>query len=203
MFLLGLAMLVYGYRLFLVMLPIWGFFMGLWLGADTTSLILGTGFLGTVTGWVVGFTLGLILAVLSYLFYGFAVALQAALIGYSLSAGVMSAVIGPGILAAITGLVFAVIVMILTFAFNLQKYIVIVITSLLGANTVLLSFLVFFGRISLQDLASSGSAILLILQESWLWLLFILVIAGAGIWSQIRANRKYKFQREYYVEGWG
>jgi len=196
-------MLVYGYRLFLVMLPIWGFFMGLWLGADTTSLILGTGFLGTVTGWVAGFLLGLIFAVLSYVFYGFAIALQAAIIGYSLSAGAMSAFVGPGTVAAITGLFFAAIVMALTFIFNLQKYVVIVATSLLGANTLLLSFLVFFRQISLQELASTGSAILLIMQESWLWLLIVLMIAGVGIWSQIHTNRKFKFTREHYFEGWG
>ena len=51
--LLGAAILLAGYRFFLVMLPIWGFFGGLWLGAYAVTLILGTGFLATTTGLVV------------------------------------------------------------------------------------------------------------------------------------------------------
>ncbi|NIV36351.1 MAG: hypothetical protein GWN58_44985, partial [Anaerolineae bacterium] len=67
--LLGAAILLAGYRFFLVMLPIWGFFGGLWLGAYAVTLIFGTGFLATTTGLVVGFVVGIITAVLSYLFY--------------------------------------------------------------------------------------------------------------------------------------
>jgi hypothetical protein len=36
--LIGMAFLLYGYRLFLVMLPIWGFFAGFWLGAQTIAM---------------------------------------------------------------------------------------------------------------------------------------------------------------------
>ena len=53
--LLGAAFLLAGYRFFLVMLPIWGFFGGFWIGAYAISLILGGGFLATTTGLVVGF----------------------------------------------------------------------------------------------------------------------------------------------------
>ena len=52
--LLGLAFCFVGYRFFLVMLPIWGFFAGFWIGAYGTSLLLGTGFLGTTIALVVG-----------------------------------------------------------------------------------------------------------------------------------------------------
>ncbi|MGD9093119.1 MAG: hypothetical protein PVF74_09725, partial [Anaerolineales bacterium] len=79
--LLGLAVCFFGYRLFLVMLPIWGFFAGLWLGAATVMWLFGEGFLATVTGLVVGFVVGLVLAVLSYLFYIVGVALVATFLG--------------------------------------------------------------------------------------------------------------------------
>ena len=58
--LLGVAFCFAGYRFFLVMLPIWGFFAGFWLGAQTTVLLFGDGFLATTTGWVVGFVAGII-----------------------------------------------------------------------------------------------------------------------------------------------
>ena len=37
-----------------MLLPIWGFFAGFWLGAQTITWVLGEGFLATTTGWVVG-----------------------------------------------------------------------------------------------------------------------------------------------------
>ena len=65
----GLALCFAGYRLFLVLLPIWGFFFGLALGAQTVQAIFGEAFLATITSWVVGFIVGGVFAVLAYLFY--------------------------------------------------------------------------------------------------------------------------------------
>ena len=76
--LVGLAVCFNGYRWFLILLPIWGFFFGFGLGAQTLQAILGVGFVATVTSWVLGFLVGLVFAVLSYLFWivgGAAVAL--------------------------------------------------------------------------------------------------------------------------------
>ena len=72
--LVGLIIAFNGYRLFLVLLPIWGFFFGFGLGAQTIQALFGGGFLATTTSWVVGFVVALVFAVLSYLFYMVAVA---------------------------------------------------------------------------------------------------------------------------------
>ena len=122
-----------GYRLFLVLLPIWGFFVGFALGAQTIQALLGDAFLGTVTGWVVGFVVAVIFAVLSYLFYLFAVIIIAAGLGYGLGVGIMTTFIPMGILAWIVGVVLAVVVVVVTLRFNLQKYVIIIATSLAGA----------------------------------------------------------------------
>jgi len=203
LFLFSLAMLFYGYRIFFVMLPVWGFFAGFWLGADVTSLVLGSGFLGSVTGWVVGFVLGLIFAVLSYMFYGIAVAVQAAVIGYSIGTGLIAAFLGNGMFSVLSGIIFALVVLVLTFVFNLQKYVIIAITSMLGSNMALLSVLLLLGRVNLQSLPTHGSSIIPIIQDSWLWLIVGFFLVSAGIWGQIRTNRTYQFQRETYIEGWG
>ena len=79
----GVLLAFFGYRLFLVLLPIWGFFFGFLLGAETVQwLFNGTGLLVDVTGWVVGLVVGAIFAVLSYLFYIAAVAIIAGSLGY-------------------------------------------------------------------------------------------------------------------------
>jgi hypothetical protein len=71
----GMVVVFNGYKLFLVLLPIWGFIFGFVFGAQTMEALFGVGFLATVTSWVVGFVVGAVFAVLSYLFYIVAIAL--------------------------------------------------------------------------------------------------------------------------------
>ncbi len=87
---IGLAFAFYGFKLFLVLLPIWGFFAGFLLGANGIAYIFGETFLATATGWVVGFLLGLLFAVLSYLFYWVAVILLGGALGYQLTLGILA-----------------------------------------------------------------------------------------------------------------
>ena len=201
---IGLILCFWGYRTFLVMLPIFGFFAGFWLGAEAVALIFGTGFLVTITGWVVGFFLGLVVAVLSYLFYFVGVALVALAAGAALGAGVMGAFgFDSALLVLMVEIVSAVVVAGLTLVFNLQKYVIIAITALGGANAIVLSPLLLFDRVSLASVSGAGSAVKPVLQDSWLWLVVWLIIAVGSIVYQIRSNRSYAFNRDIYVEGWG
>ena len=95
----GLTVAFYGYRIFLILLPIWGFFFGFGLGAQTITVLFGDAFLATVTGWVVGFVVGVIFAVLSYLFYIVGVAIFSGSFGYALGIAIMGAIGLTGILA--------------------------------------------------------------------------------------------------------
>ncbi len=61
--LVGVAICFNGYRWFLFLLPIFGFFFGFVLGLDTMQSLFGVGLIGTATGWVVGFIVALIFAV--------------------------------------------------------------------------------------------------------------------------------------------
>ena len=202
--LLGLAFCFLGYRVFLVMLPIWGFFAGFWLGAEAVALLLGTGFLATVTGWVAGAALGLVGAVLSYVFYLAGVAIVAAGVGAALGAGLMSAIgFETGLLTTLAWLAGGLVAAGLTLWYNVQKYVIIVITAAAGANLLVLSPLLLFGRISLEELTLAGSSVGLVFQESWLWVVVWVILAVAGVVVQLRANREYVFTPDRYVEGWG
>jgi hypothetical protein len=200
----GLAFCFAGYRVFLVMLPIWGFFAGFWLGAEATSLLLGTGFLAATTGWVIGFVVGLLGAVLSYLFYMLGVGLLAAAFGWAMGAGFMNALgFDPGLLTAMVGIIAALMMAGLVVLLNIQKYVIIAITAIGGANAIVLSGLLLFGRVSLEELRGAGNAIAPILQDSWFWLVIWLALGAAGLIVQIMTNRTYVFDREQYQEGWG
>jgi hypothetical protein len=201
---LGAAILLAGYRFFLVMLPIWGFFGGLWLGAYAVTLILGTGFLATTTGLVVGFAVGIIGAVLSYLFYIVGVLIIAGAFGGALASSIMSALgFDPGLIMAIVTIVSALIAAGLTLLLNLQKLVLIVLTAMAGAVLVVLAGMLAFGQVTVADLQAGGNAIQPIFEGSWFWGIVWLLLAVVGVVVQIRANRTYVFTRDMYVEGWG
>ena len=201
---LGVAFLLWGYRIFLVMLPIWGFFAGFWLGAAGISLFLGQGFLATVTGWVVGFLLGVIGAVLSYLFYGAFVIIVAALVGAGLAAPILTALgITTGWIIALVAIISAAVVAVATLVLNLQKYVIILITSLGGADLIVLAGMLLFGLVTVADVQGGGNLLAPVFKESWLAVLAWLVLAVVGFASQVKANRTFTFERDEYVEAWG
>lgn len=203
-FAIGLVLLLWGYRAFLAMLPIFGFFAGLWLGAHAIAALFGSGFLADVAGLVVGFVVGLVFAVLSYLFYALGIALVAGAIGYGLGSGLMQAIgIDATWLAVLVGIALAVVVILLVFRFNLQKAVVIALTAIAGANALLLAVLVLLGRVSPDAVQGAGNAIRPVLQDGWFWAAVWLVIAVAGAVYQFRTNRTYTFAVEEYEAGWG
>jgi hypothetical protein len=200
---LGAALCLAGYRIFLVMLPIWGFFGGLWLGAYSVTLIFGTGFLSTTTGLVVGFVVGIIGAVLSYLFYLVGVLIIAGAFGGALGSGIMSALgFDPGLIMAIVTIVSALIAAGLTLLLNLQKHVLIILTAMAGAVLFVLAGTLVFGQVSLADLQAGGNFVRPIFQGSWFWGIVWLALTAVGVVVQIQANRTYVFTKEMYVEGW-
>ena len=180
-----------GYRLFLVLLPIWGFFAGFALGAQAVHFLLNVGLFATVTGWVVGFVVGLIFALLSYLFYFFAVGIVSFSLGYGATVALlawigMSAGFLVWIIAVIVGVGFAFVV----YKFNLQKYAVIVATAVGGTAAIIYTLLAMFnGALAVQLFANPVG---LAIANSFWWVLFFLVVAGFGIYFQILANRDYE-----------
>jgi len=186
-----------GYRFFMFLLPIWGFFFGLGLGANSVQLILGEAFLGTVTGWIVGFFVGLIFAVLSYLFYAFAVAIIAGSLGYGIGIGLMSWIFNPDpngafIIGWLVGVVLAVVLIVVTLQFNLAKYVIIVATAVGGAAAVVATMALGVEGLALLDLARNP--IQTLLNASIWWALFFLVLAAFGIVVQIQVNRAYTIE---------
>jgi hypothetical protein len=79
----GAAFAFYGFKFFLLLLPVWGFFFGFLFGANAITLLFGDGFLATTSSWVVGFVVAILFAALSYLYYWFAIVWLGATAGYA------------------------------------------------------------------------------------------------------------------------
>lgn len=188
------ALIFGGYRFFLFLLPIWGFFFGFGLGASAVQALFSTGLLATVTSWVVGFIVAVIFALLSYFFYAAAVAVAAGILGYMLGVGIMD-LFGLNGLALITFIVataLAVVAVIVTFRFNLQKYVIIAATAIGGAALAVGVILLGVGGIDLVRLAESP--VRLLFQTSPFMGIVFVLLAIAGIAVQIRANRRFEVE---------
>jgi hypothetical protein len=202
--LFGALLCFAGYRFFLVMLPVWSFFGGFWLGAKGVTLVLGEGFLATATGLTVGLILGIALAIFSWQFYEIGVALLGAVVGAWLGSNLMQA-LGFGLnnlLTILVALGCALVAGVLTYVQNWQKFLVIALSAIAGANALVLAFLLLNGRVSIEGLRGAGSAIRPVLADSWIWLVIWLGLAIAGIVLQVRSYRHAMFEKSSFVKYW-
>jgi hypothetical protein len=182
-----------GYRLFLLLLPIWGFFFGFGLGAQTIQMVFGEAFLASITSWVVGFITALLFAMLSYLFYAFAVGVIAGSLGYGLGVAIMGIFSADlTILTWIVGVVLAVVVIGVTFYFNLAKYVIIIATAVGGAAVAIGTLVVGVEHVQLLTLAENP--VQAGLNAAPIWTILFLVMAVAGIASQIQVNRSLEIE---------
>ena len=190
--LFGLALTFAGYRLFLVLLPIWGFFFGFFLGAQAVQAIFGEAFLATVTSWVVGFIVAGVFAVLAYLFYLAAVALASFSLGYTASVGLLTALglpLAGGFIAWIIAVVVGVALAVVVLRFNIQKWVIEFGTAFLGASAIVGVFVLLFGGPAAQVLENP---VKFVLNNSPFWLIVFVVLGIAGFVLQVMHNRSFE-----------
>ena len=179
-----------GYRFFLVLLPIWGFFFGFAVGIQAVQALLGDAFFATVTSWAVGFVVALAFALFSYLFYIFAVALISGSLGYGLVVAIMGAIgFSFGFLTWIIALVVGVVFAVVTLRFNLAKYVIIIATALGGAAMAVGTLVLGVENVDLAKAAANP--IQTMLSGHPFWTIIFLVMVAGGIFVQWRAGRFY------------
>jgi hypothetical protein len=196
--LFGLAITFGGYRLFLVLLPIWGFFFGFGLGAQTLQLLFGYGFLATISSWVVGFIVGALFGVLSYMFYMFGVAILAGSVGYALGVSLLVWIgLPPGFITWLVGIIVGIVLVVITLVFNLQKYMIVIGTSIIGSG--LLIGTLMLGVVGVGLVRFLDNPIQSMLQNSPLWTILYLVLVVGGIIVQLRTTPPAEF--DTYASG--
>lgn len=182
--LLGLFVCFLGFRLFVILLPLWGFFAGFLATAQAIQQLFGGGFLATIGSWAVGLIMGLFFGLAAYLFYYAAIVILAATVGYEIGVGIMTALgVSLGFFHFIVGLVLAALFSVAIILFNIPKVFVIVLTALGGAGMILTGVLLLLARISLADL--TWGTVGAYVRTSWLWAVVYLGIAGLGIVTQM------------------
>lgn len=181
---IGAVWATYGLKAFTILLPIWAFFAGLLAGASLVTNLLGTGFLSTITSWVVGVGLGLVLAVLSYFVYYAAIIILGASIGYALGSGLLVAIGLDGFLATVAGLLGGALIALGVLALGVPVFLVIILTAFSGAAGVVNGALILLGFIKVEDVDQGLMEGLL--KYGVVALVAWVAVAAAGIWYQMR-----------------
>ena len=190
---LGAAFCFSGFRYFLLLLPIWGLFVGFMTGAGATAVLLGEGFLGSVIGIGVGVVLAIVFALLSWFYWWGAVVVVAGSLGFVFANFVLGAIgfTADGFLGTIISLVVGLAVAFIALAVNAPKYIAIILTAFAGAAWLTAGIALLPGIIKTTDLAN-GPLTAIYKTNGILWIVIWGVIGAAGIIAQLQMTRRWE-----------
>jgi hypothetical protein len=196
----GLAISWIGIQVFFSILPVLGFLFGFFLGASMVEALLGDRFLGTVTGWIVGGAVGVVFALVSWLWWYAGVLMSAGASGAALATGLADAI---GINSGFVIFLFAVIggaaVIALAMLLDLPIYFVIVNTAIAGASVAVTGLLLLFNRVDYDEL-SYGTAFAIV-HESWLWVLAWAAVAVVGMGRQLTLVNSVQLPSQRWTQG--
>jgi hypothetical protein len=182
---IGLLALLVGYRLFLLLLPLWGFVVGFAVGARLVSLVFDQGFLGDILGIGVGVAVAILFAGLAYLFWSIGVVIALAGAGFVIGYAILPALgLDLDIIAVLLGLAAAAIVAVAAILLRLPRLLIVFVTSVWGAGAVMAGAFVILQRMSTEQLGNGGLDE--VLHDSPIWIPVWLVIAAAGVIFQLR-----------------
>jgi hypothetical protein len=189
---LGAAFCFAGFRWFLLLLPIWGLFVGFMVGAQATAALLGEGFLVGVLGIVVGVVLAIVFALLSYFYWWGAIMVVAGSLGFWLAhwllvlIGFSADALIVTIIAIVAGVALAIVALLV----NAPKYVAIILTAFAGAAWLVAGIGLIPGIITKAELANG--ALVALYRESWIWILLWGVAAAAGIIAQLQMTARWQ-----------
>lgn len=195
---LGALLLFAGYVAMRGVLAFTGAFVGFMLGGGIVAGVTGTGFLAGVATWI-GAVLGaLLLGWLAYAFYQVAVLVGLAFIGFAIGAGLVRLFGGeqPWLLWLVGGVVAALLVAVGMLG-DLPAAILIILTSIAGAETVVASVLLLIGAIDVETLQGGADVAL---EHGWWWAAAVFALAIVGIVVQGRRQRRAANMRAAWAQ---
>jgi hypothetical protein len=192
----------WGYFAMRLVIPIWGFFAGFMLGAGATSWIDNSDFLATVLGWVIGFFVGLLFAVLAYLFYEVAIVLTFAAIGFTFGADLMIALdIDWEWFIVLIGIAVGLLFGIFAAVAQLPMAVLVVFSAIAGALTTTAGLMLVFNRVDLA--AFDDNRVVDLIDDAWWWWLIAFGLAILGFVTQMKAITKMRWtMRQAWDNSW-
>lgn len=190
--LLGIALWTNGYRLFITLLPVFGFLAGFWLTATILAYVIGEGILRNVFAIFAALIVGLAVAAIAYVVYLIGVTIVSAVFGLYLGSGILLGLgVQPGLLAAVVAVAIGAALAWTALNADAQRYLVVLMTAIAGANLMVLAGLVVTSRVAPVSVGEAGSIVIPMLQDTPLWLILWLFLAIVGVTVQLRTTVNY------------
>lgn len=182
-------------------LPIWGFFAGFAFGAGLFAELADERFLGTLLGWVSGFVLAIVFALLAYLYFAVAVVLAMAAFGFAIGSGLVVALgIDWSWVAVLVGLVFGAVLGLVAVLGNMPMVVLSVVSAIAGAVSVVAGLMLVVG--SLESADFTQGTVTETIQDGWGWYALLVVLALVGIVVQTRQRlvMERSIQESWYAQ---
>ncbi len=174
-----------GYLAMRIVIPIWGFFAGFVLGAGAVSAFDDSEFLNTVLGWVLGLAIGLLFALIAYLYYEVAVVLAFSSIGFAFGSSLMTALnIDWNWLVILGGVALGVVFAIIAIMGELPMILLVVFSMIAGALVMTAGLMLLFGAIETEDW--TNDSVVNLIDDDWWWWVIAFVLAMAGLLAQVK-----------------
>ncbi len=184
----GLLCTLLGARLAKTLLPLFGFFVGIMVGFTGVQAVFGTGVLSTTMAVLVSFVVGLLLAILSYLFFDIAVSLLMGLIVANALAflGVALGLRENGFIVLMLWIAGLVIGLKYAFSNPTTEAFLIYLTAFVGVALILASVMLITGDVTLNGISENGvvGSTLEVVSQSFVW--FLVWLGGSMVAAQVQ-----------------
>jgi hypothetical protein len=187
---LGAVVCFAGFRVFLLVLPIFGFFVGFMTGLAATSMLLEVGIFSSLLAFVVGIALGILFALLSYFYWWGAILVIAGTLGYEIAQWVIGLVgfTADGLLVTLVSIAAGLALAFVAFILSAPRLVAIVLTAFAGAAWLAVGVAMILGVIQPNTL--TDGAIVAVYKQGWFWILMWGVAAAAGIVAQLQMTAR-------------
>lgn len=137
--------------------PFVGFVTGFSAGAGMVSSVTGDAFLGTLFGWLIGFFVAILFALLAYYYFAFAVVLAFAGFGASLAVALLSTFnLNWNWLVALISISFAILFAVVAISSRLPMTVLVVTSAFFGSTLVIYGLLLVLSIANFGDFSNGG-----------------------------------------------
>ena len=178
-----------GYRAFRLIIPLWGAFTGFAVGAGAISAITGDALLAKPVGWIVGLVVGVVFALLAYLYYEVAVILTMGSLGFLAGSALMTALgVGWNWLIVLVAVAVSVVFAVFALVTNFPRIVLVIVSATAGATAMVAGGMLLVGALETADL--TRAYVTERIEDDWWWYLGYLALVLAGIFSQAAGNAR-------------
>ena len=190
----GAAFCFRGYLAMRLVIPVWGAFVGLLVGAGVVASVTDQLPLSSLAGWVAGLAGAFVFAALAYTYFEVSVLLGLAAVGFTLGAALLVALgVEWSWLVVLGGAAVGALVAAIGLVGDLPMVLLTLLTALAGAQAMVVGLMLLSGVLSVSDLGRPTTTATV--DDGWWWALSVVLVV-TGVVVQLRATDRRRSLRQ-------